>query len=205
MADDAGERLAVGRDEAGRFVLIADELGRPSRPDWPVVLVDWFGARAHAAWIAAETGLSWRLPDELEREKAARGVDGRICPWGDRLDATFACTVDCRDEEPVREGVQSYPSDESPYGVRGLAGNSRDWCGNIWRREGPTVEQGRLLLDLAAPDIPGLRAVRGGAWTSPLHASRSATRFGGQPGVRRMTLGLRLVRSLRPAYSGVLT
>jgi formylglycine-generating enzyme required for sulfatase activity len=196
MADGIGERLAFGRDEAGRFVLVDDELGRPSELDWPVVLVDWYGAQGYVAWHAAETGLSWRLPDELEREKAARGVDGRYCPWGDHLEATFACTVDSRDEEPVRARVESYPFDESPYGVRGLAGNSRDWCSNVWRREGPRVRDGRLLLDVAARDDPSFRSVRGGAWSTLLSVIRSAARFGMRPGLRRGSTGLRLVRSL---------
>ena len=47
MADELGERLVLGRDGAGRFVLTDDELGRRSEPDWPVVLVDWYGARAY--------------------------------------------------------------------------------------------------------------------------------------------------------------
>jgi serine/threonine-protein kinase len=196
MADEIGERLVLGRDGAGRFVLTDDELGRRSEPDWPVVLVDWYGARAYAAWLAAQTDRAWRLPNELEREKAARGVDARLCPWGDHLEATFACTVDSRDAQPVRASVDGYPLDESPYGVRGLAGNSRDWCDNLWRLQGPAVRNGRLVVEVAAPSDAGFRALRGGAWSSPLMASRSAGRFGGQPGVRRMTTGLRIIRSL---------
>ncbi len=194
MADEVGERLAFGRD-GGRFVLIDDELGRPLDPSWPVVLVDWYGAHAYAAWLAATSGLGWRLSHELEREKAARGVDGRLCPWGDHLDATFACTVESRNAQPVRASVQSYPLDESPYGVRGLGGNSRDWCGNPWRRPGPVVRDDRLLLEAAALDDPGFRAVRGGAWSSTLSMTRSAGRFGSTPGLRRGSVGLRVVRS----------
>ena len=195
MAADAGERLAFGRDDRGRFVLTEDELGRPLDPDWPVVLIDWYGALAFADWTAARTGQPWRLPNELEREKAARGADGRLCPWGDHLDATFACVLDSRAREPARTRVQTYPLDASPYGVRGLAGNSRDWCGNAWRRGGPVVEGGRLVLQAADPADPGFRAVRGGAWSSTLSLSRSAARFGNRPGLRRTSMGVRLVRS----------
>ena len=80
MAADAGERLVFGRDADGRFLLSEDELGRPLDPDWPVVLIDWHGALAFAEWTAARSGRPWRLPNELEREKAARGADGRLCP-----------------------------------------------------------------------------------------------------------------------------
>jgi serine/threonine-protein kinase len=194
--DNAAERLSFGRGADGLLVLSDDELGRPSSSDWPIVLVDWYGARNYAAWIAARAGWSWRLPDELEREKAARGADGRLCPWGDYLDATFACTHDSFDIEPGRVSIEDCPLDESPYGVRGLAGNSRDWCANVWRRQGPLVRDGRLLLDPAALDTLSLRSARGGSWASQMSLSRSATRFGARPALRRTTVGLRLTRSL---------
>jgi serine/threonine-protein kinase len=186
--DDTGERLLFGRED-GCFVLGDDD------PQRPVLLVDWYGARALAMWMAPKTTKPWRLPNELEREKAARGVDARLCPWGDYLDATFACTLDSHTAEPVRASVESYSIDESPYGIRGLAGNSRDWCDNVWRREGPAVEGDRLAVDAMLHDT-GFRSLRGGAWCSPLVASRSAGRFGGPPTVRRMTTGVRVVRSL---------
>jgi serine/threonine-protein kinase len=196
MGDAAGDRPFFGRDAEGRFVAADDELGRPVRLDSPVVLIDWFGAVAYARWLAARTGLPWRLPDELEREKAARGADGRFCPWGDRLDATFACVIESHAGEPTRVSLRDYPLDESPYGVRGLAGNSRDWCGNPYRKEGPALHDARLYIEEASYDDPGHRAARGGAWSSALNFSRAATRFGMRPQMLRTTLGLRLVRSV---------
>jgi serine/threonine-protein kinase len=80
--------------------------------------------------------------------------------------------------------------------VRGLAGNSRDWCGNIWRWEGPRVARDRLVLEPAGPDDPDFHAVRGGAWSSALSCSRAATRFGNRPTLRRASTGIRLARSL---------
>jgi serine/threonine-protein kinase len=71
-----------GRDVAGRFVLRPDGDGDVWDPEWPVMLVDWHGAVAYAAWEAARTGQGWRLPGELEWEKAARGMDGRYFPLG---------------------------------------------------------------------------------------------------------------------------
>jgi serine/threonine-protein kinase len=195
MGDAGGGQLALLRDETGHFVLGADALGRPQQPDWPVVLVDWHAALAYARWLAARTGAAWRLADELEREKAARGVDGRRVPWGDQLDATFACVLDSHAGDIARVAVHHYDLDESQYRVRGLAGNSRDWCINRWRFEGPRVEGGRLVCEQAALDDPSYRAVRGGAWSSQLHLSRSACRFAARPDVRRMNVGLRLVRS----------
>jgi formylglycine-generating enzyme required for sulfatase activity len=51
-----------------------------------VVLVSHADAKAYAAWLSAETGLSWRLPSEREWEKAARGSEGWRFPWGDDWD-----------------------------------------------------------------------------------------------------------------------
>ncbi|AUX39104.1 protein kinase [Sorangium cellulosum] len=196
MAENADERPAFARDAAGRFVLAGEEWSARWEPDWPVSLVDWHGAMAYAAWLAEATGKPWRLPNELEREKAARGVDGRNCPSGDHLDATFVCAVDSFAAGPTRVPVDSYPTDESPYGVRGLAGNVRDWCLNAWRRDGPAIRGERLELDAADPADPGHRAVRGGAFVSALAYARSATRLGNRPGDRRVTIGLRVARPI---------
>jgi serine/threonine-protein kinase len=195
MPDKTGNRPFFEREDGGRFVAREDEQGRAVLLDAPVVLVAWFGAIAYARWISARNGLGWRLPDELEREKAARGVDARHCPWGDHLEPTFACVIESHADEPALASVSSFPVDESPYGVRGLAGNSRDWCGNVWRMEGPPLDGGRLRVEEAAFDDAGHRVVRGSAWISALAFSRSATRFGLRPMIRRTTLGLRLSRS----------
>jgi serine/threonine-protein kinase len=196
MAEARDERPLFGRDALGRFVLEADESGTRWLPEWPVASVDWFAAVAYARWLSARTGLPWRLPNELEREKAARGADGRAYPWGDHPDATFACVLESHADVPTRVAVNTYPADESPYGVRGLSGNSRDWCGNVWRREGPAVVGERALVDAASPEDPEHRAVRGGGWSSALPFARAAGRFGLLPGMRRATVGLRLARSL---------
>jgi serine/threonine-protein kinase len=189
-----GEPPPYPRDGAGRFSLGIDARGEPLDPTAPVLSVDWHTARAYAAWMAARTRLSWRLPHELEREKAARGVDGRLCPWGDHLDATFACVLDSHRGEAKWQSVHAFPCDESPYGVRGLAGNARDWCENVWRREGPAIAGARLAPEPAHDT--GFRVVRGGAWSSQLEWSRSAGRFANRPEHQRGSIGFRLARSL---------
>jgi serine/threonine-protein kinase len=201
MPQAVGE-LIYARDAAGRFALAAvagDAGGQIWQPDWPVVLVDWHGAAAYARWLAERDACPWRLPDELEREKAARGVDGRSYPWGDHFDATWACVLDSYGEDPARVGVDRYPLDESPYGTRGLAGNVRDWCANVWTREGPDAPDGRLRLAPAAEADAALRAVRGGAYSSPAELSRADARFASRPGTRWRTTGFRLARSVGAA------
>lgn len=192
---EGGEDLAFRRETSGVFGLAPDREGLRFRLDWPVVLVDWHAGVAYARWLAARTGKPWRLMDELEREKAARGVDGRVFPWGDQPEPTFACVADTSPEAPSREGVGGHPVDESPYGVRGLAGNTRDWCVNRWRHEGPLIVGGRLRIEHAAEEDPDFRVIKGGAWSSAVLNGHAAARFGARPGIRRPVVGLRLAMS----------
>ena len=195
MSGVTGETLAFGRGARG-FELTADWSGAPMEADRPVVLVDWYGATAFARWFAARTGQAWRLPNELEREKAARGADGRIFPWGDQPEATFTTALESVAQEPRLRSVTAFGADVGPYGITGLAGNSRDWCSNVWQHEGAAGDGERLRLEEADPRDPDFRSVRGGAWSSPISLSRSAGRFGFRPSGRRATTGVRLARTV---------
>ncbi len=175
------EQLRFERDASGRFEPGPEGPGQSWQPDCPVVLINWYAASAYAKWLSERTGEGWRLPNELEREKAARGADGRTFPWSDETEATFACVAESFAGAPQRVPVHDYPDDESPYGVRGLAGNTRDWCGNIWRRDGPPLSHGRLHTNGVQPDDSDFMLVKGGSWGSTTIFSRSATRFGTLP------------------------
>ena len=178
--------VIYGRDKAGQFYLVPDADGDIWQPDWPVLKVGWDCAAAYAAWMAARTGLAWRLPAEREWEKAARGVDGRFFPWGDFLDPTFCCMQ--LSHPPTRRlpaGVTDYPLDTSPYGVRGMAGNARDWCDDRWSPDG-TPEGAD----------PERRVCRGGAWWQREVYSRVASRMGVRPFLRDVGISFRLARSV---------
>lgn len=98
-------------------------------PDNPVLFVSKDDAEAYAKWDHK------RLPTEEEWEKAARGTDGRIFPWGNQFEPDKAATADsslefiehglCRVGTANRVG--GAPGDVSPYGVYGMAGNVREW------------------------------------------------------------------------------
>jgi formylglycine-generating enzyme required for sulfatase activity len=92
-----------------------------ARPDHPVTHISWKAALAYVAWLAQVTGEPWRLPTEEEWEKAARGTNGRIYPWGDRFDASRANTGESKKEDTTPIG--SYPSGPGPYGALDMAGN----------------------------------------------------------------------------------
>ncbi len=161
--------------------------------DLPLVQVDWADATALAAREAARTGQPWALPAELAWEKAGRGVDGRAFPWGDPFDPSFACLGDSHAGAPAVVPISAFPLDESPYGVRGLAGNVRDWCADPWRPDGPETPGDRVV-----PALPGRpedwRVRRGGSWGDPPTRARLADRDWYYPHYRYDYVGVRLFR-----------
>lgn len=153
--------LLYGRTASGGFAMQTDADGDTWQPDWPVIHVDWVGARAYLAWLAERSGRPWRLPGELEWEKAARGVDGRWYPWGDHLDPSWCCMTASHVGRKLPADVDTYPVDISPYGVRGMGGNMRDWCLDT---DGSVVDDVVAVPDAGDTGGRSLRVVRGGAW-----------------------------------------
>lgn len=128
--------------------------------DWPVLAVCWEDAVAYCEWKRANEGHLYTLPHELEWEKAARGTDRRPFPWGRHDSAAWGNTNLSHPGGMRPVSVHQFPSDESPYGIRGQAGNSRDSC-----------------LNDPGPEYPGWRLWRGGYWSRAAN-SRSTARSG---------------------------
>ena len=135
------EGLAVERGPDGKWEPYAKLIEGEARKRFPreeghfwqvpVTLVDWFDARAYCEWRSKREDAIVRLPTEREWEKAARGVDGRFYPWGDRFDPTFCHMRDSRPYSAEPEPVGCFAMDESPYGVRDMAGGAREWAGDV--------------------------------------------------------------------------
>jgi len=195
--------LIYGRDGSGRFQLVPDPDGDLWLPDWPVCMVDWSSARRFASWRAARAGQPWRLPGELEWEKAARGVDGRLFPWGDWLDPSWCCIGDGHPERSLVADVDTFPVDESVYGVRGLSGNMADHCADPFLRDGPPIRGARVPRPHQGDPTPcRYRVVRGGSWADVQRSARPANRVRLEPWYRISNTGIRLARSFPAGLEG---
>ncbi len=140
--------------------------------DQPVIGINYHEAVIFALWM----GL--RLPTEQEWEKAARGTDGRIYPWGEAMgyEKGFANTCDfmaCK-TNPVMELEQGM----SPYGCFDMAGNVWEWC-----------------MQKNASKHATQRIVRGGSWMNYLVHAKCAFRNSFDPSERHLAVGLRCVEA----------
>ena len=138
----------------------------------PVVLVSHGDAVAYAAWLSAKTKQFWRLPSELEWEKAARGVDGAYFPWGNEYDAA---RLNSHDAGPfTTQPVGSYPAGASPFGLLDGAGQDFEWT--------------------STPKGEGRYLVKGGSWDDKgCGVCRPAARHSRPKDIKHILIGFRLV------------
>ena len=162
----------------------------------PARLVSAAAAEAYAAWRASLEGRPWRLPTDVEWEKAARGVDGRCFPWGPTPVSRWAVTLDY--DPPGLKSMEAAPRDESPYGVRHVAGNIHQFTATPWRLR-PTLDERGRVVAYDPSETRELRTARGGSYTAELFPRVLPQRFAMNPGDRGWGVGFRLVRSLGPA------
>ena len=142
------------------------------RGDHPVVLVSKADAEAYAGWLSRASGKPWRLPTELEWEKAARGVDGRRFPWGNGFSSQLLNSHDAGpfDTEPVGR----YPEGASPFGMNDAAGQVFEWT--------------------ATPAGKGRAIVKGGSWDDKgCGVCRPAARHARPVDLKHILIGFRLV------------
>ncbi len=145
------------------------------RGDHPVVLVSHADALAYADWLSRQTGQVWRLPTAVEWEKAARGPDGRLFPWGGAWDATRLNSHDAGPFDTMPVG--QFPQGASPYGLLDAAGQVFEW--------------------MATASGTGRYMVKGGSWDDKgCGVCRPAARHGRPEAIRHILVGFRLLREI---------
>lgn len=159
---EAGDWLHVPLSEEGlRLTFDGETVGvLPGYENHPMTMVTWFGARAYCEYYG------WRLPSEVEWEKAARGSDARAYPWGDEITAAHANYYSSHDLfEKIVGGLgdttpvgfysgQTYEGFEtldaaSPYGLYDMAGNVWQWTGDVYEGQHYRYMRGGSKADYA--------------------------------------------------------
>lgn len=148
--------------------------GDPAYADWllpnhPVIGVSWFEAMAFCRWLtglpqARAQGWEFRLPQEIQWERAARGLERRRWPWGDEWRGDAANSAAARLGGTTAVGL--FPA-QSPEGLRDLAGNVYEWTATRWGPRIGTAAYGWPLVEGDDRDDPSgadLRIMRGGSW-----------------------------------------
>lgn len=137
-----------------------------TNPHHPAQGVTWTNARRYCEWVGR------RLPTEAEWEKAARGTDGRLYPWGNTLRADTQVNIDFRREDVTAVGQNA--DDVSPYGVRDMGGNVREWVTDWY---GEDAYATAAAVNPTGPPRGLVRVLRGGSWNAAPRAARAANRF----------------------------
>jgi len=153
---------------------------RFNKPNQPAIGLSWYECVAYCRWLSAETGQLYRLPTEAEWEKGARGVDGRVYPWGNEFEAS-RLNIRAGDQQVCTiTPVGIYPKGVSPFGLFDCAGNVWEWCATRWKKPFPyDVNQDEWQADIL--EGQNLRVLRGGSWNYKAEVTRCGYRFKFQP------------------------
>ncbi len=152
-------------------------MNQPANRKRPVSNVDWADAAAYCKWAGK------RLPTEAEWEKAARGTDGRLYPWGNEPPTPHHANYgqSGSSNNGALAPVGSFEEGKSPYGVYDMAGNVWEWVSDWYDHDYYKTSPER---NPEGPPTGGFKGIRGGSWNSSPRALRSADRYWDPPTFR---------------------
>jgi len=155
--------------------------GWEKKRDHPVVNVSWDDALAYCVWWndlrknELPDGVVLRLPTEAEWEKAARGTDGLIYPWGNTFDQNKCNTDEGGKNDTTPAGAYS-PQGDSPYGTADMVGNVWEWTHSLFKEYPYQADDGREA-ETGSDD----HVQRGGSFLGNEQLARTAARYRGDP------------------------
>ena len=140
----------------------------------PPDLVSWYEAEAFANWLTDVAGIPIRLPTEAQWEKAARGTDARLFPWGNSSPTAELANTYSSGTEPV--GI--HPAGASPYGALDMAGNVYEWTSDWYAADYYAFSP---ATNPTGPADGGNRVMRGGSWKYRPFLATTANRWWRDP------------------------
>ena len=182
---DAGTCTGPALEALGPF--LTSYYDDPQHRDYPVVYVNWFQARSYCSWRGA------KLPTEAQWEKAARGTDGPVYPWGPYIDCDRANYGYCMQGTSA---VGSYTEGASPYGLQDMAGNvwewTADWYSDAYYQTSP------FPSNPTGPATGIFRVLRGGSFADDDTSKRYSLRNKDLPENFNWNIGFRCARAIGP-------
>lgn len=165
-----------------------DYYGHPEFDNFPVVHITWSQAKNYC-----ENWADGDLPTEAQWEKAARGTDARIYPWGNEAPNKDLLNHNSSVGDVTEAG--SYKNGKSPYGVDDMAGNVWEWV-NDWHDA--TYYQSSPSSNPLGPNSGQYRELRGGSWNDLDYTIRAVNRYGEPPTLAFSNIGFRCVLDASP-------